>query len=518
MQAITALAALAVLLPLVVAPVAPLIDFYNHLARFYVLSHLGSDPVLGESYESAWALLPNLGLDFLATPLLAAVPPLAAAKLIIAILLLNQFFGALALNKALHGRLDPAAPLLLAALLHSYVLTWGFANFLLGLGLAFWNAALWLRLRERPSVAAAACGVVSVAIFFCHGLAFATYGLLVGGIELGRWLGRRDRRMPELVRTAGLLLAQAVVPAILFVTSSTAAAGAPENSAIENLKEHWLAGDFWARLAFEVRYRLHTIVHVGESPFHAADLALFAAGVALIGWGLVRGWFAFHRWLWPAAAVFAVLAVLTPPNLFGVGYVPDRIPLVLALVGAVGLSTARGDPVLADRLLIALAVLALLRVGTVTLGWSPYEERYRAFSRVAEAVPRGALVADVITYDGNLRTDQAERCEMYRPLLVVTRGAATPLFSNPTQQPLRQKGRLAEAVERTGRVEHRRHLRPDDRQFDDQLLRLASAGFEYVLVCGSRPLGPLPAGVRPVASEPGFLLLRVGAAPTPDLP
>ena len=41
------------LIPLLVTPVLPLIDFYNHLARFFVLAHLGSSSALQAHYAGA---------------------------------------------------------------------------------------------------------------------------------------------------------------------------------------------------------------------------------------------------------------------------------------------------------------------------------------------------------------------------------------------------------------------------------------------------------------------------------
>ena len=49
------------LVPLLATPVLPLIDFYNHLARFYVLAHVGSDPLLAANYRAHWSLVPISG-------------------------------------------------------------------------------------------------------------------------------------------------------------------------------------------------------------------------------------------------------------------------------------------------------------------------------------------------------------------------------------------------------------------------------------------------------------------------
>src|SRR3546814_1833091 len=94
------------MIPLLATPVLPMIDFYNHIARYYVLSHL-DEARPAANYASAWALPPTPGLDAPATPLLGVMPPLAAARLIAALFLLVQFSGAIFLHRRLHRPADP---------------------------------------------------------------------------------------------------------------------------------------------------------------------------------------------------------------------------------------------------------------------------------------------------------------------------------------------------------------------------------------------------------------------------
>src|SRR3546814_12390786 len=77
------------------------------------------------------------------------------------------------------------------------------------------------RLRECPVVASAAASGGALAIFFCHGFAFAIYGVLLGALEFGRWLHARERTVGGLGRTAALLAAQAVIPVVLFLRMPT---------------------------------------------------------------------------------------------------------------------------------------------------------------------------------------------------------------------------------------------------------------------------------------------------------
>jgi hypothetical protein len=62
---LTALALAVVLaIPLFLVDVPPILDYPNHLARYFVLAHPG-DPVLSQMYLPRWGLIPNLGMDVL---------------------------------------------------------------------------------------------------------------------------------------------------------------------------------------------------------------------------------------------------------------------------------------------------------------------------------------------------------------------------------------------------------------------------------------------------------------------
>ena len=92
------------MLPLLATPILPLIDFYNHLARFFVLAHVGDSPMLQSYYHAHWTLLPDIGVDVLGTPILALVPPMIAGHLIVVIILAVIYGGLLYFHRAVTGR------------------------------------------------------------------------------------------------------------------------------------------------------------------------------------------------------------------------------------------------------------------------------------------------------------------------------------------------------------------------------------------------------------------------------
>ncbi|WP_303811866.1 hypothetical protein [Sandarakinorhabdus limnophila] len=120
------------LLPLIVTPVLPLIDFYNHVARFQVLATLANNPLFAANYAAAWAILPNVGLDVIAVAALQIVPLALLPHLLTVLILAVLFAGILALNRPITGHVRWPALLLALPLLYSWIFNWGFANFLLG--------------------------------------------------------------------------------------------------------------------------------------------------------------------------------------------------------------------------------------------------------------------------------------------------------------------------------------------------------------------------------------------------
>lgn len=460
------------LVPLAVTPVVPTIDFYNHVARYYVLGHLDDVPALRDSYSVAWALLPNLGLDIVALPLFRLLPPLIAAKAVLILILSVQFGGVLALNAALNGRVNRVSVLLAAMLLNSYIFTWGFANFLLGFGLSLWALASWVRLRERRLWLASAVGaVLAVVIFLCHGLAFALYGLVVSMLELGRWVRTRPRRVAPLAGAAVAVALQAIVPALLFLNTATVEAG---NSLSVVVAGRSSVPRLMDRLVVMAQDQLTAILRVANSPWLILDIVSFATIAGLLFVAVRRGVLRVNPVAIPALVLLGLLCVATPPSLFGVGKISDRIPLVAALLLAAALApAARPDRRAQTLLLTAVAAIFLVRTAANIIGYVPYGQDFADFLTVARRAPAHAVVGPAIPDALRLRNPDAMRCEMYPPLMVPLHGNPAPLFSNPSQQPIRLRGALArqEAA--------RRENSGAGGDLDPR-----AAGYRYYLACG----------------------------------
>lgn len=503
--------------PVVAAPVLPLIDYYGHVARFFVLAHVDQDAFLAASYTPHWQILPNIGLDVIGTGLMHGFSTLTVAKALVVLLFAVQYFGVLAFNRQIAGRASLLVAVLCATLLYSFVLGWGFANFLLGLGLLFWGAAWWMAMRDRPWIAVPVACLLAVAIFLTHGVAFVLYGLLLGGLEVGIFLTSSPRSLANLAQRAAALAVQAVAPVLLFMASPTSASSDGLTNADEAIRRLSTTGELGHRINELVYHRLATIVRVAESPSLLLDAAGFVLAIAVLALLLVRRAIAVPRFTLPAIGIGVLLVVVTPPALLGVGFIADRMPLFLALL-LTGVIVVRSPATRFDQACIAaLVVLAMVKVAWIGVSWQGYRQDFAQFQRVADAIPSRSIVGYVNSANHS-RDEAAPRCNMYGPLLIPLHGQATDIFAFSTQQPISLAGRLDAAVKSAVRANP-----PDGRLAEPEtlFLKMQRDGlFDYVLTCGDATGIARRSHLAPVAHEGRFTLFKLdrkmssGGAPT----
>ena len=495
---------LVAMVPLMVTPVLPLIDFYDHIARFFVLAHVRSDALLQLYYQAHWVLQPDIGTDLIGAPLLHVLPPLAAAHLMAAGILAILYGGVLYFNHALTGRASLLVALLLLPLLYSYVFNWGFANFLFSLGLAFWAAGWWISQRHRPLLAMPVACMASVIVFLSHGLAFALYGVIVASLEIGFFLNAPHRKPYALLRALGLLLLQAVVPVGLFLIWYVHHdPGAPITFSAGTL----FPGGGESAPPFHGYHRFSTVFRVEEGPFLWLDILTFALQLFL-GAALVwRKNLDIARPAWLLIAIGSVFIAITPAAMFGVYYIVDRMPLfvMLCLLGA--LSFRPGPWRRETRAIItALVLIAVARLIAIAWDWRAYDGQYREFQTIAARIPPGSLAMNVMVGSGHHET-AVPRCEMYGPLMIALHGQIAPLFAFQGQHPLLLKGPLKKAVET---LESRVPV-PGERARDYRpyIRAAAASGFDYLLVCNAHLLRHgFPDNVTVMEKTSHFALLK----------
>ena len=176
--------------PFFVTDVPPVLDYPNHLARYFVLAH-PDDPALSQIYAPRWRILPNLAMDIAGTWLLQLIDVHVAGRVLLAISLFAPVAGVIAYSRAVFGRFS-YWPLASGTIAYNAVLFLGFMNFLLSLGLALGAAASFvvLQRRGRPMLAASVGAAAACVVFFAHIFGVMLFALLVASREGERlWRG-----------------------------------------------------------------------------------------------------------------------------------------------------------------------------------------------------------------------------------------------------------------------------------------------------------------------------------------
>lgn len=502
------------IIPLFSTSILPLIDFYNHVARYYVLSNINDISYLKSNYTPNWIVIPNIGLDLITIGLMKIFPVRFVAHIAIILVFLVQYGGVLYFNRALTGKWSRFVALLIVPLLYSFILNWGFANFLLGLGLSFWGAGWWVQQRKqnpnRMAVALPIACVFAVAIFFAHGVAFALHGLLLGSIEIGLFWQSKPRRPAALVGAMILLVVQAVIPVLLFLSARISAVSAGITNADDSARRLARSGQLGQRIWELIEYRITTIVRVSEGPSFLFDALTLAAMLCLIFLLLRWGRLHFVAVLWPAVVLAGLLIVAVPPTMFGIGYISDRMPLFGAFVLVAGLQpTFRGDA--REKWVIgAIAGLIGLRLLAIGINWQAYREDNLAFAAVASKLPPGQLVETIVVGGGRLDT-RNRRCQMYGPLMISEHYGVSRIFAGSASQPIIIHGPLLDAINSRDRP-RMTQLKINLSAYDDTIAKFAESKFPWLLLCDANRLKrPLPAGLETVAAAGRFSLLRVVA-------
>jgi hypothetical protein len=170
-------------MPVALVDIPPLYDYYFHIARFQVLAEPDA-PYIEDFYDVSWAPIPNLGMDLVVALLTQVISVERSARVFIVLVFVLLASGTLALHHALH-RAWRYWPLVACLFLYNWMLAFGFANYLFGVGVALWCMAGWFHVRRtRPAPAvAAATALFAGLLYIAHLYAFALFAVFVVSCE-----------------------------------------------------------------------------------------------------------------------------------------------------------------------------------------------------------------------------------------------------------------------------------------------------------------------------------------------
>ena len=475
-----ALAGLAI--PVLVAPVPPLIDFPNHLARLWLLAGGAAVAPLDTMYAPSWTASTNVATDLLATLANTQTVTAYARFLVLAAALLPPL-GAVLLNRRLFGGLS-WVQVAFPALAWSTTMLIGLLNFQIGLGLALMAAALDLGLQRFGATprllvrAALGCMLILVHVF-----AAGFYAALLTAMAFGFrpvW-----RSTAAWANAAAAALASLGVPVLLFLLFGAAIpSGLPAGT-----YPLW-GGDFILNKQL-----------VAVSPFYSYDIRFDLLFFALL-WLVLRagagaGWFR-HRGMTAAGLALATIGLVIPSTVDGTPLIDYRFPIMALFTLAAGWRPAPGPSRFAPVLLLALC---LTRDGAIAAIWSARQADVRAVERALTQVPAGARVLPAFRccappggqpYGRLIRANMGTFGQL-PALAVPERHAFIPnLFAIPGRHPLRVLPAYADIAVIEGPPAPVGLLRIDPSRlgFALRYLRQWRRTFDYMLVLNADALDP----------------------------
>ena len=421
----------------------PLLDYPNHLARYWLIAGGASVPPTSSMFAIDWRhASTNVGGDLIVALLVAIVPYWLAGKL----LLVGAFAGPPAaaawLNKILFGRWTwwSLSFLLLAWTTTSVI---GFVNYQLSLAAALLFACLDTRIHWSPVPKFVARAVFAAVSLIIHPFGLVFYILLLVALSIGQtWSGPLDRkRLLRIARDAFGPIVSGIIPVALLLVL------APNPP-----YEHGTGISYFIRGGLSPWKLFLTVV----SPFVTyriwVDLLFFAPVLVIYLYALMARRAGTHAGMLTIGLITAALSLIMPLNVGDGGYVNRRLPLMatyLLLAGA--LPQPFNNRFLQRAAAAGVFGIALARTLWVGAIWSAREADVRAVEAALGEAPLGAAilvvqseVADVATapigrYLPAAPTDRKLPSLMHVPVMAVPwRHAFVPtLFATPGQHPVR---------------------------------------------------------------------------------
>ena len=511
---VIAASCLTILVPFLVVSVPPLVDYPNHLARFWLLAGGAKDPALSPYYGVDWSKAStNIGVDLAVTGLSALAPARLVGFLAVLLAAATPPLGLICLSRVVFQRSNPCQVLFpLTAWSTTFLM--GFLNFQIGIGLALLLAAadpwLWRRLRGFVGPARA---VLAAVLAVDHLYALLFYAALVGALAFGAaplWPGRW-RTLLSRIGEAVLASAWCIAPLLPLAVLAPALPGADPQS--DGLVYGLLAYKVFALLTPLSAYNL------------LVGLALTATLVGAAIWLARRGALQVHAGLALVGVALVALSVLAPDHAAGGSWIAQRFPTLalLVLLGAVRLTphaAGRWGP----RFVAPALALVVAQAAWMTWNWHAMEGDMSAVRRAIATVPAGARIlplqhsptlavkwtAPTGRYISSLGDPTFRH---YAALATPLRRAFVPnLFSARGLQPLRVVGDWDHRVEHNGGpLASVSALGRPWRAGDPLYLRGWRSGFDYLLVVNADlpdaggPFRP-PSGVI-LVSDTGFAQL-----------
>ena len=413
--AVYALLTAIVLFPIMMVKAPGLVDYPNHLARMYILSHYDQSDALRRFYEIHWRPFPYLAMDATFLLLSRVAPIYDAGRLYVGLCVLLPVASVAALHFTIHRRpsLVPAAAFLLS---YNALLFWGFLNYLPVLCLAVIVFAGWVRSAHWPRWRRfVVFSILALVLYLGHLVAFGAYCLLVLCFEALRAFKAGVQAWRTIVAD-WLFAALQAAPAVILALSTTI--------------EHPFVGP--AKTDFGTVFDKFKALF---SPilFSAwqADMLCGLVALVVFAFGRLTGRLTLAPELSPIFVVVGAGSLCVPLWLLGVFGMDFRLPLLSAILLLSSISATERASAFFKASIVCFVVLATSARSALIAGQlQDADKQIAELRQVLGAMPKGMRLLTV--EDSQHRRLSATHVTFHAPLVaVIDRDAFAPtLFTD----------------------------------------------------------------------------------------
>lgn len=390
---------LVLLVPVFVAPLPPLGDYPNHLARMWLLSSSAAQASMAQFYHVQFDTYTNIAIDLIALTLGKVAGYVVAGRFSIALAIVLAPLGGALLWWSVYRRVH-------WWMLSFGLLAWGsitingFLNYQIAIGLALVFAALehWLVVRSWL-VQICARAFLSAILLLAHPFGLLFYALLISALIVGPtysaipWLDLPRRLAPVAIAALGVV--------VLFILFTPSLPGTEEHSGLRTIPAEVLSG-FQIFHTHPVR-KIFNVLFAIRAYNNVIDALTLVAFVTPLALAAAMGRIEAHFGLFLLSVVLVAVYLICPNFLLGAGWVDSRFAVMFAF--ALAASLAPTLPAVAGR--FAAALLALFFVGrTIYIAqiWLARQADVAALAEAIEPLPAGS---SLITLE-NRTTDRSK--------------------------------------------------------------------------------------------------------------
>jgi hypothetical protein len=326
-----------------------IVDFPKHWARFYVECHIAERPV-AQMYGLALAVIPNLATDLINLVLCGFIDPKFVLLGSMGVAQIILCLSIALMQQAIWGRMQAFAALI-PALGLNLVSAMGYANYQLGMALAFLLFALSLSIgrRSKPQYLLL-CNLLGSLIFLSHLFALILSIVFVFFFVAQNWF--RQWEWIRRIAAAGVATAAGfALPGLGLIVME----GAGSSSRLDYID------------------KLRSLAAPFTSLFPPADALIAVAVVVLLFIAWRRRKIVVAAPLrWPLAGLLA-LCILLPAQISSAIDVDARIALAVFFLFLAGLGLRPGNERMQRGVLATAGAIMLLRLVSMGFEWTRFD-------------------------------------------------------------------------------------------------------------------------------------------------